>query len=313
MNVHCIITLIEHMEEIEWLALRVLFRLGSSQNNDLLTMTYDNYIGISTEIALLEQSKAFPTIMNPPPFGLPMAHPPWSGADNYHRRDCCTAEVIGAAVGPIGLAQRLYRVGAPRPLESAAISTKELLQNPPLPPKPPWHNRIPPKPPPITATITSYPPTFIPTLSPTMSPRPRKHRSTGNYGRKDPSLHGFTFKPTSPEKQPNSRKRSLDWLPLRPLAFPDLRFCCHHPRSQCFGKGISRSLSQRTVSTEGKQEHPYLLPCGSKEISRPWPAQSPHHHALSEAPSLADTIQSAYRYRTHASAEFGGLSDRGWD
>ena len=171
-------------------------------------MTYDNYIGISTEIALLEQSKAFPTMMNPPPFGLPMAHPPWSGADNYHKGDLCTAEVIGAAVGPIGLAQRMYRAGAPRPLESAAISTKELVQNPHPPPKPPWHNRIPPKPPPTTTTITSYPPILIPIPSHTMSSRPRKHRSTGNHGRKDPSLHGFTFKPTSPEKQPNSRKRS---------------------------------------------------------------------------------------------------------
>jgi hypothetical protein len=44
-------------------------------------MTYDNYTGISTEIALLVQSKAFPTMMNPPPFGLPIAHPPWSEAD----------------------------------------------------------------------------------------------------------------------------------------------------------------------------------------------------------------------------------------
>jgi hypothetical protein len=46
-------------------------------------MIYDNYTGISTEIALLGQSKAIPTMMNPPPFGLPMAHPPWLGADNY--------------------------------------------------------------------------------------------------------------------------------------------------------------------------------------------------------------------------------------
>lgn len=41
-----------------------------------------------------------------------------------------------------------------------------------------------------------------------MSPRARKRRSTGNYGRKDPSFHGLSFEPTNPEKQPDSQKCS---------------------------------------------------------------------------------------------------------
>jgi hypothetical protein len=42
-----------------------------------------------------------------------------------------------------------------------------------------------------------------------MSPHSRKKRSTGNYGHKDDSLHGFSFKHSSPESAARSSRPAL--------------------------------------------------------------------------------------------------------
>ena len=48
------------------------------------------------------QSKAISTMVTPPPFGLPMAHPPWSGADCYQWLCFYKGEAVGAVGVGIG-------------------------------------------------------------------------------------------------------------------------------------------------------------------------------------------------------------------
>jgi hypothetical protein len=69
-----------------------------------------NYTGISMVFPLHGQSKVISTMVTSPPFGLPMAHPPWLGADCYQWMCCYNCEAAGAV--EVGIVHTHHRHGS---------------------------------------------------------------------------------------------------------------------------------------------------------------------------------------------------------
>ena len=110
------------------------------------------------------QSKATSSMVTSPPFGLPMAHPPWSGADCYQWVRCCSGVAVGAV--EVGIGHTHHRHGSPHQLRQDlfVIFTQESVQSTHLPPpKPPW-------PPPSHLIINHHPPPTIKYLPPLRPP-----------------------------------------------------------------------------------------------------------------------------------------------
>jgi hypothetical protein len=161
------------------------------------------------------QSKAYSTMVIPPPFGLPMAHPPWSGADCYQRIYCHSYGRLGAL--EVGIGHNSCRHGqiccSSRALD-ATFTQESVCFPPPPPPKPPW-------PPPWRKNITSIRPPLLSTNPSThitttvtirMSGRHKKKEAAASSGSAQmPSSHPEDFPPltnqSSPPHKGGSRKR----------------------------------------------------------------------------------------------------------
>ena len=99
------------------------------------------YIGTSTRNDLTRRSMTFRTMIFPPPFGLPMAHPPWSGEDKYQGTRCRHGCCFLGRPSPRrcwrlhhGSIDDISRRSVP-PLTQESV---ELPLPPPDPPPPPW-------------------------------------------------------------------------------------------------------------------------------------------------------------------------------
>jgi hypothetical protein len=125
------------------------------------------------------QSKAISTMVTPPPFGLPMAHPPWSGADCYQWLFCCNGEAVGAV--EVGIGHTHHRHGSSLHFRQAldTFSAQELVCfSPPPPPKPPW-------PPPWHKNInTNHPPQLFSNPPFRHTVPPSSHRMSGRHKKK---------------------------------------------------------------------------------------------------------------------------------
>jgi hypothetical protein len=119
-----------------------ILRLGSSRNikgTSYYINSTTNYTGISMFLPPHGHSKVISTMVTPPPFGLPMAHSPWSGADCYQWLCCCNGEAISAV--EVGIGHTHHCHGSSPHFRQAldTLSAQEsVCFSPPPPPKPPW-------------------------------------------------------------------------------------------------------------------------------------------------------------------------------
>ena len=153
------------------------------------------------------QSKAISTMVTPPPFGLPMAHPPWSGADCYLWLCCCNGEAVGAV--EVGIGHTHHRHGSSSQFRQAldTLSAQESVWfSPPPLPKPPW-------PPPSYKNInTNHSPQLSSSLPIRYTVSPSFHRMSGRHKKKKaassadgarlPSTHPNDYPPLSHQSSP---------------------------------------------------------------------------------------------------------------
>lgn len=200
------------------------------------------------------QSKACCTMVNPPPFGLPMAHPPWSGADCYQWSDCYG--FVGYGVVGAGIGHTHHRHGSPPP-PSPGFDTYPTLElvcsHPSPPPKPPW-------PPPCHNSAASTTTTPIQPVSPvappttvSMSGRQKKKQASVATGARLPSSsYSEEFPPlthqTSPRRKGKGRKRLGPSSPPHKNPPPNASAASKNPSAAAYKSNTSSKTSAAASS-----------------------------------------------------------------
>ena len=202
-------------------------------------------------------------MVNPPLFGLQMAHPPWLGADCYQWLCCCSC--VGNGVVGVGIGHPHHgHCSSPPPIPALDTSTTQELVwfNPSPPPKPPWlppcHNAI-------KTTLHMSSQTVSPLLSTvtaSMSGHQKKkkkhqasasgaHLSSTHPGEYPPITH-----PTSPCRKGKGRKRLGLSSPQHKASAPTIAAASKSTSLAASKPNATASKSSAAATSSNSEEEP---------------------------------------------------------